>query len=413
MKKWLGLLVALVLVGLLAWQGYRRAQTAKAGSQKGGARAGGAVAVEVASAARTLIRDVRTFTGTLRAQAQFTVAPKVAGPLDAITVNIGDTVKRGQLIATLESEEYVQRVEQARAELLVSKANVEQCLSSLEVARREHERAQALRQKQVSSESELDAAASQFKISEANHRVALAQVAQREAALRAAEVQLSYTKVGAVWDGGSDTRVVAERFVDAGTMLRANDPIVSILDIGVLTGLIYVIERDYNKVKPGQPTVIGTDAYPGREFAGTVVRIAPLLRETSRQARVEVDIANPEFLLKPGMFVRVQIELDRHADASAIPFAALTRRNGNDGAFVVDPGTKTATFVPLELGIVNASLAEVLKPALTGPVVTLGQHLLTDGSLVVMPGEASGRPESGPGAPAPAGVQARPAGGRP
>ena len=83
-----------------------------------------------------------------------------------------------------------------------------------------------------------------------------------------------------------------------------NAPIVSILDIHSLTAVIHVIERDYSKVRVGQKVIVTTDAFPGSTFTGKIVRIAPLLKETSRQARVEIEVPNRDRLLKPGMFIR-------------------------------------------------------------------------------------------------------------
>ncbi len=117
-------------------------------------------------------------------------------------------------------------------------------------------------------------------------------VAQKEAALKAAEVRQSYTKITASWSGGGQTRIVGERFCDAGAMLAANDKIVSIIDIDELLGIIYVTERDYAKVQVGQTVEISCDAY-NKPFTGQIVRVAPLVKEASREARVEVDSGQP------------------------------------------------------------------------------------------------------------------------
>ena len=168
-------------------------------------------------------------------------------------------------------------------------------------------------------------------------------------------------------------------------MLKANDPIVSVLDIHPLTAVIYVIERDYSKIKIGQTTLATTDAFPGQTFKGTVLRVAPLLRETSREARVEIEMPNPQEILKPGMFVRVEIEFARHEDTTVVPLSSLVRRGGQRGVFVADQEQRKARFVPVEVGIVNGDLAEVVSPSLAGSVVTLGHHLLQDGSSILLP----------------------------
>jgi len=392
MKKALVIVIVVAVVGVFGWQVYRKVTASVAGS--GGWQRAVAVAVEVEPVQKITIREVGQFTGTLIARSQFILAPKVPGRLEKLYVDIGDSVQRDQLIAVLDSQEYAQQVEQARAELEVAKANVAECSSALDVARREFERAVALREKKIASESELDEAEAHYKACEAKHKVSLAQVAQKEAGLKAAQVRLSYTQIRASWEDGNELRVVGERFVDEGTMLRANDHIVSVLDVSSLTAVIHVIEEDYPKVRIGQAVVSTTDAYPGREFPGTVVRVAPLLKETSRQARVEVEMPNPELLLKPGMFVTARIELDRHDGATVVPFSALARRNGQQGVFLLEDEEMKARFVPVETGIVTSELAQITQPALEGYVVTLGHHLLEDGSPVILPAGAGQETEA-------------------
>ena len=409
MKKAFTILVVLGVVGLFGWQVYCKV-TASA-KPPGSQRRSVAVAVEVAPVEKTTVRDVGQFTGSLLARSQFIVAPKVPGRLEKLHVDMGDSVQSGQLVAVLDSQEYDQEVKQAEAEVDVAKANVAECNSSLEVARREFERATALRDRKIASESELDEAEANYKACDAKHKVSLAQVARMEAALEAARVRQRYTRIRASWEGGGEVRVVGEQFVDEGAMLRANDPIVSVLDVGSVTAVIYVSEREYAKVRVGQAVIAGTDAYPGREFPGTVVRVAPLLKETSREARVEVEVPNPERLLKPGMFVRARIEMDRHEAATVVPFSALAR--GQQGVFLVEREDMKARFVSVETGIVTGELAEIVRPPLEGLVVTLGHHLLEDGSTVVLPESAqktAAGEELSPDVPA---VEPRSMGGRP
>jgi RND family efflux transporter MFP subunit len=286
---------------------------------------------------------------------------------------------------------------------------MEESLSALDIAEREFERVQTLREKKVASESELDAARVQYNAQDARYRVALAQVTQKEAELSAAQVRFSYTQIAALWEDGDNPRIVGERFVDEGEMLRANTPLVSILEIHSLTAVIHVIERDYSQVRIDQDAVITTDAFPEKTFPGKVVRVAPLLKEASRQARVEIEVSNADRLLKPGMFVRARIEFARHDDATVVPVAALVKRKNQQGVFLVDTQERKAHFVPLTVGIMNNELAEVVAPPLTGVVATMGQHLLEDGSPVTLPQK---QPERRPGsAEAPNGKGPSPAGG--
>jgi len=377
------IVVCVLLGGLLVFRVVQKSRIS--GNASGSRRAAAAVAVEVTPVKRSAIRDIGRFSGSLLPRSQFIVAPKISGRLEKLLVNIGDRVGAGQLIAVLDDEEYKQQVEQSRAELDVARASLEESVSNLQVSRREFERAQALRHKKIASESELDGARALYSAQAAKNKLAQAQVAQKEAALKAAQVRLSYTEIRVSWEGENEYRVVGERFVDEGAMLAANSPIVSILDDSVLTAVINVIERDYPSVRPGQEAIVETDAFAGISFSGKIARMAPLLKEESRQARVEIEVPNEARRLKPGMFVRVQIEFSRRDDATVVPQVALVRRNGAQGVFLADTEQMRARFVPVALGIIEGELAEVVQPPLTGSVVTLGHHLLEDGSSIILP----------------------------
>lgn len=383
MKKFFSVLLVLAIVAMAGWQAYTRI-TASANKKSPG-RSAVPVAIETEPIRKDVIRDIGIFTGSLLPKSQFIVAPKVAGWLKKLLVNIGDMVQQNQVIAILDDEEFTQQVEQVRAELLVAKANAENCTSDLDIAKREYERAKALREKQIASASELDESEAAFNACQTRLKVSLAQVAQKEAALKAANVRLSYTKVQAFWENGDQTRVVGERFVDEGALLQVNEPIVSVLENNPLTAVVYVIERDYQKIKVAQQSIVTTDAYPGKTFTGSVVRIAPLLKESSRQARVEIEVPNRAQSLKPGMFVRAQIEFARHDNATLIPFAALVRREGKEGIFIADLNNLKAHFVPVTTGIINGELVEVIEPKISGLVVTMGNHLLGDSSDITLP----------------------------
>jgi len=368
-KKLIAAIIILSGISVLGWQIYQKVSDSRKGFKRQSQII--PVAVEVASVKKVSIREIGSFTGSLHPLSEFIMAPKIAGRLEKLLVNIGDTVKGGQLVAVLDDDEYHQQVIQAKAELAVARANLQERRSIIENAKREYERTKALRKKKIASESQLDAAESEFKTQQAKLKVATAQISQKEA-----KVSENNT---------TGYKVVGERFVDEGAMLAPNTPIASILDIGKLIVVIHVIGRDYPKILTGQEAVISTDAFPEHTFRGKVIRIAPILKEKSREARVEIEMPNGQKLLKPGMFVRVQIQFDEHDDATVVPIAALVKRNGSQGVFLIDPQEQKARFVPVTVGIVNGIQAEVLNPIITGAVVTLGHHLLQDGSSIILP----------------------------
>jgi RND family efflux transporter MFP subunit len=373
-----------VVVAIIGWQVIRKI------SAKGSSfvRRAAPVAVETEMVKKATIRDTANFTGTLSPKSQFTVAPKIAGRLKTLMVDIGDKIKRNQLLAVLDDEEYRQQVRQAEADLLVAKANLEESRSSLDVAERELERVKELHKKGISADSELDASKGTYATQEARYKVAQAQVANREAALETAKVRLSYTKIAASWEGGGQFRVVGERFVHEGAMLTANAQILSILEIDPLLAIIHITDKDYFRVKPGQGALVNSDALPGIKGSGKIVRIAPLLKETSREARVEIEFPNPDELFKPGMFINVQIEFASHENATVVPVSSVVKRGDQQGIFLADTEKNIAKFMPVTVGILTSELAEILEPSsITGQVVTLGQHLLAPDSPIILPGQ--------------------------
>ncbi len=382
-KKLIVIIIILSGISILGWQIYQKTSDSRKGFKR--QRQNAPVAVEVALIKKASIREVGSFTGSLHPLSEFIVAPKIAGRLEKLLVNIGDTIKCGQLVAVLDDGEYRQQVIQAKAELEVARANFQERESTIENSKREYERTKALRKKKIASESQLDAAESEFKTQQAKLKVAAAQISQKEAALKMAKVRLSYARIKVSENNTKGYRVVGERFVDEGAMMAPNTPIVSILDIEKLIVVIHVIGRDYPKIQKGQEAVISTDSFPGCKFSGKVIRIAPILKEKSREARVEIKIPNVKKLLKPGMFVRVHIQFDEHDNATVVPLSALVKRNGSKGVFVVDPKEKKARFIPVTVGIINGIQVEVLNPVIKGAVVTLGHHLLEDGNSIILP----------------------------
>jgi RND family efflux transporter MFP subunit len=380
-RKIILIAVIVVIAALIGWQVIRK--IADQGSSF--ERMAAPVAVEIGPVRKATIRDTANFTGTLAPKSQYMVAPKIAGRLEKLMVDIGDKINRNQLIAVLDDEEYSQQVRQAEADLLVAEANLEESRSSLDVTKRELERVEELHKKGISADSELDAFRGTHATQEARYKVSQAQVANREAALEAARVRLSYTKITSSWEEGANPRVVGERFVHEGTMLTPNAPILSLLEINPLLAIIHITDKDYFRVKSGQSALISSDVFPNKTVIGKIVRIAPLLKETSREARIEIEFANPEGFFKPGMFINIQIEFVTHEEAIVVPVSSVVKRGDQQGVFLADTENNVAQFVPVKVGISTNELAEIIEPlTIGGQVVTLGQHLLADGSPIIL-----------------------------
>jgi len=371
----------------------------RSGSSKSG-KALRPVPVEAIQIQRDTIALVRTFSGELEALAEFFVAPKVSGRVERVFVNIADTVKRGQVVAELDNDEYVQAVAQAQADLLVARAQLSEAKSALEIATREFSRTESLLKRGIASDSEFDVASQDKLAKQAQLKVAEAELTKAESSLETANIRLRYTEVTAGWTGGSEDRVVAERYVDEGQTVAANAPLLLIVELNPIVGVFFVTERDYAYLKPGQLVSLTTDAYPGEQYPGRIDRIAPVFRKSTRQARIEMTVDNPRHRLKPGMFIRATVVLARVPEAIIIPEQALTIRDDRKGVFIVSEDGKSVVWREVKVGIREGNRVQVEGEGLSGRVLTLGQQLVSDGSPITIPAEqdknAAGREKVDP-----------------
>jgi RND family efflux transporter MFP subunit len=351
------------------------------------------VPVEVASLERKTLYLHRTFNGTIEPLAQFTVAPKVSGRIQRLLVDVSDSISRGQVVAQLEDAEFKQAVAEAEARLAVAEANRIEANSSMEIAQRELDRTITLHKKGIASDSVLDSARAEHLASQASVKVAEASLKQEEAALAAARIRLGYTRIQADWEKGDGERTVAERYVDEGDTLAANTPLLSIVELDPVIAVIQVTEKDYPRIATGMTANLQTDAFPDRKFTATVTRIAPIFREATRQARIELQVQNPEHLLKPGMFSRCTLELDRVENVLSAPELAITRRNNQTGVFLVTNDNKSVQWIEVEPGLKDGNQVQLIRADISGKVVTLGQQFIKDGSDISIK-EISSQPDS-------------------
>jgi RND family efflux transporter MFP subunit len=290
-------------------------------------------------------------------------------------------------VAELDNDEYVQAVAQAEADLLVARANLSEAKSALEIAKREFKRTESLSERGIVSGSDFDTAKQNQLAKQAQLEVAAAQVTKAESSLETANIRLGYTKVTAGWTGGDENRIVAERYVDEGQTVAANEPLLSIVELDPIVGVVFVNERDYAHLKPGQLVSLKTDAYPGEQYTGRIDRIAPVFRKSTRQARIEMTIDNPQHRLKPGLFIRATVVLAQVPEATIVPEQALTIRDDRSGVFIVSEDGRSVTWHEVKVGIREGNRVQVEGEGLSGLVVTLGQQLVNDGSPVTIPAE--------------------------
>jgi len=381
MKFFLKLAVTLLLLGVLSYFIWFR-PSSSGDSREGESYQDRPVPVAVSEIRRGSIENRRVLSGTLEAHSEFRVAPKIAGQLTEIYADFSDSIERGQLLAELDGAEIQQQVLQAEANLAVAEANLVEAKSLWEISKREIDRFDRLRNQEFLSASDYENAEAQFLAREAQVKVAEAQLRRQQAVLESARIQQSYTEIKVDWPGAGDQRLVAERFHDVGDTVAANETIFRIVEIDPITAVIYITERDYVYIEPGQPATFETDAFKGEVFHGVVERVSPVFREATRQARVELAIQNPDHRLKPGMFVRVRLSLSRLDEATLVPEIAIARRQEQTGIFIADEAGETVSWNPVDVLILDEGTVAIEPEELTGRVITLGQHLLEDGSAI-------------------------------
>lgn len=364
-KRNIALLIGTVFLGFLIWRIILLVAKDQGNASPGPARP--PVAVEVDTPRYEPIQETRQLTGSIYPLYQYIVAPKISGRIIQIGKRIGDWVERGEVIARIDAAEYQQAVLEAEANLKISQANLNESRSQFELAKQELERVQSLQQKGIASPAELEAATTNFQALQSRVELAQAQIEQRQAALNSAGIRLSYAVLRATEPG-----FIGERFVDEGSLLAPNAPVVSVLGIDTVIVRTTVIERVYGQIRLGQTAQIEVDAFPGKRFHGRVSHLAPMLQEASRVAQLEVEVANDSLLLKPGMFSKVTVVLAEKESAQVVPSQAVVSRDGAPGVFVVQAGESVARYLPVQVGINTPAKTEIVAPRIDGQVVSRG-----------------------------------------
>lgn len=320
------------------------------------------------------IKDLLSLTGNILPNAQVTVFSLVPGEVEKIFVKEGDYVRKGEVLARIDYERISLALEQAKAAYELGKV-------SLDAAEKEYNRMKGLYQKGSISEQQMDGI-------ETRYRQAKAQYDQLKAAYELAKVQANDAQIKAPING-----IIAKKFLDEGEIIVAssmmkNSPLVTIVDMDKVKISAYVIEKKLAQLRLGLPANIKVDAYPDRSFIGSITRISPIIEPTSRSFEIEITIDNPDRLLKPGMFAKVEIILQEKTNVPVINLDALNREDGNIFVFKVEKDV--VKKVPIQLGITVENRGEVVSGLGVGDkVVLIGRQRLKDNSKVKVVEEVS------------------------
>ncbi|HEY0134129.1 MAG TPA: efflux RND transporter periplasmic adaptor subunit [Nannocystis sp.] len=294
---------------------------------------------------------------TIEAERQVTIHAESTGRLVDLTVEEGDTVKKGQILARIRFD--------AQTNSLL-RAN-----TSLEKARVDFERAEKLFNDKVIGQEEFLRAQNALEI------------AQLDLSDRSREMR--NTKVTAPFDG-----TITQRKVTAGAFVNNGAELLTIVDFRTLVARVFVPEKQLDRIQVGQEAEVVGKAARGRKGAGKILRIAPTIDASTGTVKVTVSmppaLAGPQAFL-PGMYAEVTLRTDSRSDVPLVPKSAVVRDEEQTYLFTVtgDPTTGfIAKRVRVETGLTDPERIEIVKGLAAGePVITAGQTGLKDGAKVV------------------------------
>jgi HlyD family secretion protein len=371
---------------LAAGAGGRAGGAAGGGFARGGRGAAGPMTVELATAARGTVMRQLVVVGNLVGDATVSVVPRAAGRLQDISVRLGDRVGRGQRIAKIEDFELQEQVKQQEAALEVSRATIRQRQADLQLAETNAERSRSLFARQLLPKQTLDDTEARYQAAVAQLDLARAQNTQSTARLEELRINLDNTVVVSPVNG-----FVARRAVDPGAFVSQNTPVVDVVDIGRVRLVANVVEKDLSQLRAGDDTRVEVDAFPDDTFTGRIARVAPVLDPATRTASIEIEIPNPGFQLKPGMYARVTVTTDERKDALTVPSPAVVDVGGRRGVFLAAEND-TVAFRIVTVGVEEDAVTEILQGLSEGDrVVTTGAAALRDGDRVIFAGAGERR----------------------
>ncbi len=334
-----------------------------------------AVPVEVRKVEKGDIKQTLKFNGDIVAQYTVKVFSKVPDRITRFYVDEGDEVTKGDLIAEVEATQMNQAVRRVKAALAAAEAQLANVSD-------EYQRAERLFSENAMSKQQYDAIRTQ-------HEAAQSQVEQAKAGLASAQSSLKDASITAPISG-----IIGKRNYEEGDMASPQLPVVTIVQIDNVKMVFDATDKEFGKLKLGQPAQVEVTSYPDELFQGNIIKISPILDPITRLASIEILIPNPESKLKPGMFARTEVTIGLLEDKIIIPrYAAIVTTTlksiqGTDRVvkeyhvYTINDSSKA---VQRSLGVeyVNHNYIAVNSGIEIGDkIVISGQNKLLDGTVV-------------------------------
>ena len=376
-----------------------KSQYPSGASQNRGGDAKAARQVKTARVEETPFGEAVNANGTLAAYDQTTASVKVPGRLRSITVDLGSVVRRGQVIAQVEPQDYNLRVQQAEAGLAQARARlglspdgrddnvnpeqtgtVRQARAVLDEARVNRDRSGKLVEQGVVARSDFDSADAAYKVALSRYQDAIEEIrnrqavmAQRRSELSLARQQLADTAVRAPLDG-----IVQEKRASVGEYLAAGAPVVNIVKMDPLRLRAEVPEREAKNVRSGQNVRVTIDG-DSNVYVGQIMRLSPVIAQQTRMLLVEADVRN-NGKLRPGAFAHAEIVTNDAQMVATVPSKAIVTFAGIEKVIVVQNGK--ALEKPVTTGRRNGEWTEIVAGVNIGEQVVVDPGNLQSGQAV-------------------------------
>ena len=377
-----------------------------AGSGTGAGKPAEEISIAVAPALRTAIPRKIEFVGSLAGVEQVTLSSEIEGTVEMVRSDLGDPVRKGQALVSLVQDEFLQRKEQARAELdqvsarlgippgsegadIEKTSLVRKALAEFDNARKDLERRKDLAGKNLIAMKDVDDAEARFLVAEANVRGSreeannlLATLRGKRASLSIAEKKLRDTRVKSPIDG-----FIESRMVSTGEYVKVGTPLFRIVDDRTIRLLGEVPEFYAASLRIGLPVELSVDGRPGKTYRGTLKRISPASNAANRAIQVEGNFPNANRELKSGFFGKAAILLRVDPDGVSVPKQAVVTFAGVEKVFVID--NNAARERRVKLGQDLGDRIEILAGIAAGDRVAVSRTgKLVEGSRVrVEPGD--------------------------
>lgn len=299
-------------------------------------------AVEVVQAQRGALPLEQRMSGTVRADNQVAIFPEVAGTVIRVAAESGDYVRQGQPLIYLRDTQYREQLQQAAAALKIVEAESKRTEAALNEVKARLERTEELAAKQYLSKQALQMVQAEVAAAEADHQSALARIAQAQATVQEQQEALRRTVVYAPISG-----FLGGRNAEVGMRVDAGSNLFIIGNLDKVKVEVAISDDMIDRIRVGQTALVSSPNLRGQSVRATVSRISPFLQSGSYSSEAEIDIPNPDGLLRPGMFVTVDVLYGESQQATLVPISALYE-DPNTGQMGVYVASALGSEVPIQ-----------------------------------------------------------------